>query len=360
MVAYSGKNASVPRYQCHRGRLDNMEAKCISFGGTSADDAISKEILQVVRPGAVAAAALAETQEAEHRDQGLETLALALQEARYAVERARRQYDASDPENRLVTAELERRWNAAMQKAHELEAKVEQERSRKPKPRPEPAALGRVGADLEVAWHSPAADARLKKRILRILIEEIVVEVDTDRSEVELVIHWKGGQHSVRRIPRRRRGQGGPRTSADVVEAVRQLAYLCKDKVIAGYLNRNGLQTAHGNRWSSMAVTSLRSKRKIPVYCAEAQRTAGWMNLTQAAGHLGIASKTLRRVAEQGEIQVLHPLQHGPWIFKRADLDDPTFRRRLAARLRGQLPPTGPVPRQLDLIESTTYRGEAL
>lgn len=360
MVAYSGKNASVPRYQCHRGRLDNMEEKCISFGGTSADDAVSKEILQVVRPGAVEAAALALTQEAEHRDQGLETLELALQEARYAMERARRQYDASDPENRLVTAELERRWNAAMQKVYELEAKSEQERSRKPMTRPDSAALGGMDADLEAVWHSPEAEVRLKKRILRALIEEVVVEVDEDRSEVELVIHWKGGQHSVRRIPRRRRGQGGPRTSADVVEAIRQLAYLCKDKVIAGYLNRNGLKTAHGNRWSSMAVTSLRSKRKIPVYCAEAQRTAGWMNLTQAAGHLGIASRTLRRVVEQGEIQALHPLQHGPWIFRRADLDDPTFRRHLEERLRGQLPPAGPDPRQLDLIESTTYRGEAL
>ena len=91
MVAYSGKNASVPRYQCHRGRLDNMEAKCISFGGTSADAAVSKEILNVVRPGAVEAAVLAVTQDKELRDQRVQTLTLELEAARYAAERARRQ-----------------------------------------------------------------------------------------------------------------------------------------------------------------------------------------------------------------------------------------------------------------------------
>ncbi len=360
MVAYSGKNASVPRYQCHRGRLDNMEAKCISFGGTSADAAVSREILHVVRPGAVEAAALAVTQDKELRDQRVQTLDLEFQAARYAAERARRQYDASDPENRLVTAELERRWNVALQKVHELEVKVEQELSREPAPRPDPADLGSLDVDLEAAWQSPETDTRLKKRIFRALIEEILVEIDVDRSEVELVIHWKGGLHSVRRVRRRRRGQGGPRTSADTIEAVRQLAYLCRDKTIAGYLNRNGIQTARGNRWSSMSVTSLRNKRKIPVYSPEAQCANGWMNLTQAAAHLGIASKTLRRAVEQGEIKALHPLRHGPWVFNRTELDDPTFRRRLEARLRGEIPPAGPDPRQLDLMKSTTYRGEAL
>ena len=360
MVAYSGKNASVPRYQCHRGRLDNMEAKCLSFGGTSADAAISEEILHVVRPGAVEAAALAVRQDKELRDQRLQTLDLELQAARYDAERARRQYDASDPENRLVTAELERRWNVTLQKVHELEVKAEQELSREPDPPPDPAQLGSLDGDLEAVWQSPETDARLKKRILRALIQEILVEIDVNRSEVELVIHWKGGLHSVRRVRRRRRGQGGPRTSSDIVEAVRQLAYLCTDKAIAGYLNRNGLKTAHGNRWSRMSVTSLRSKRQIPVHSPQAQRTDGWMNLTQAAAHLGIASKTLRRAVEQGEIKALHPLRQGPWVFKRTELDDPTFRRCLEARLRGELPPAGPDPRQLDLIKSTTYRGEAV
>ena len=155
MVAYSGKNASVPRYQCHRGRLDNLEAKCISFGGTSADAAVSEDILQVVRPGAVEAAALAVAQESEHRDQRVKALELELQATRYAVERARRQYDASDPENRLVTGELERRWNAALQKVHELEAKAEEELSASPR-----GGCSWMNSHKEKACHADPPDSR--------------------------------------------------------------------------------------------------------------------------------------------------------------------------------------------------------
>jgi hypothetical protein len=360
MVAYSGKNASVPRYQCHRGRLDTLEAKCLSFGGTSADAAVSNELLQVVRPGAIEAAVLAETQKQDIRAQRARALNLEVDEARYSAERAGRQYEASDPENRLVTAELERRWNAALQKAQELEAKAAKERCHDPSSCPDLASLGNLALDLEAVWLSHETDVRLKKRLIRALIEEVVVEVDEDRCEVELLIHWKGGLHSKQRIPRRRRGQGGPRTSTDVIDAVRQLAHLCRDKAIAGYLNRNGHLTARGHRWSRMSVTSLRTGQSIPVYSPETQDAAGWMNLTNAAAHLAIAPKTLRRAAEQGEIVALHPLKHGPWVFSRTDLDDPAFRRRMKARLSGQIPPTGPDLRQLNLMNSTTYRGEIL
>lgn len=360
MVAYSGKNASVPRYACHRGRLDNMESKCISFGGLSIDAAVSREILRVVQPCAVEAAVLAVTEETQRRDELIETLLLELKATRYAADLARRQYDAVDPDNRLVSAELERRWNVALQKVRELEAKVEQERLRSQPQPPDPDDFGGLGEDLKRAWEAAGTDVRLKKRVIRTLIEEIIVEIDVECSKVELVIHWKGGVHSVLRVPRRRRGQSGAHTSDDVIEAIRQLAYVCNDKTIAGYLSRNGVLTARGNRWSSMAVTSLRNKRGIAVYSPERQQEEGWMNLTEAAAHLGVTSKTLRRTVEQQEIKAMHPLHDGPWVFNRSDLDDPTFRQRFESRLSGQAHPTGPDDRQLSLAIATTYRGEAL
>jgi len=360
MVAYSGKNASVPRYQCHRGQLDNMEAKCISFGGLSVDAVVSGELLRVVQPCAVDAAVVAITEETHRRDELIETLLLELKAGRYAAELARRQYDAADPDNRLVTAELERRWNIALQKVRELEARVEQEQLRgQPQP-PDPSAIGSLSIDLDCAWNSPETDLRLKKRIIRTLIEEIVVDIDVERSEVELVIHWKGGVHSLLRIPRQRRGQGAPHTSADVVEAVRQLALVCNDKAIAGFLSRNGILTARGNRWTNTSVISLRSKRQIAVYSAERQRADGWMNLTEAAAHLQVAPKTLRRAVEHGDVKALHPLPDGPWVFNRADIDDPTFRQRFDNRQSDFATPAGPHDEQLTLEISTTYRGEAL
>ena len=360
MVAYSGKNATVPRYVCHRGRLDNMEAKCISFGGLLVDAAVSREILRVVQPCAVEAAVLAVTEETKRHDELIETLLLELKAARYAAELARRQYDAVDPDNRLVSAELEHRWNVGLQKVREVEATVEQEQRRRQSQPPDPDNLGDLGVDLDRAWKSPETDVRLKKRVIRTLVEEILVEIDVGRSEVELVIHWKGGVHSVLRVRRRRRGQSGAHTSDDVVAVVRQLAHVCNDKVIAGYLNRNDILTARGNRWARMSVTSLRNKKEIAVYSPGGQQAGGWMNLTEAAAHLDVVPKTLRRAAEQREINAMHPLHDGPWVFNRTDLDDPSFRQRLERRLSGHAPPAGPDDRQLTLAISTTYRGEAL
>lgn len=347
MVAYSGKNAAIPRYQCHRGRLDNLEAKCISFGGLSIDDAVSKEILRVVQPGAVEAAALAVSEESQQRDELIEALLIELKAARYEAQRAQRQYDGVDPDNRLVADELERRWNAALQKVHDLEAKIEQQRARSQPTPAEPVTYQSLAEDLSRVWNAPETDQRLKKRIIRTLIEELVVDIDVDRSEVELVIHWKGGVHSELRVRRRRRGQGAEQTSDDIVEAVRQLALICSDRMIAAYLNRNGVLTARGNRWSRALVTSLRSKRDIPVYSIERQRADGWMNLTDAAAHLGVTSKTVRRAIEQGELKAMHPLSDGPWVLNRAEVEklhnasDPST-------------PAGPKSKQLSLAISAT------
>lgn len=359
MVGYSGKDATVPRYQCHRGRLDNMDAKCISFGGLSIDVAVSREVIRVVQPCAVDAAALAVTQENHRHGEFIDALLLELKAARYEEGLARKQHNVVDPENRLVAAELERRWNAALQKVNEIEARVERAQVHE-QVELDREHLGALGADLTDAWDSPETDLRLKKRIIRTLIEEIVVDIDVDRSDIVLVIHWKGGVHSELRSSRRRRGQAGPRTGTDVVEAIRQLVLICNDKMVAAVLNRNGLVTVHGHRWSRTAIVSLRNKRGIAVHSSERQQAEGWMNLTEAAARLGVSPKTLRRAAEDGEISAMHPLHDAPWIFRRSDIDDPGFRERFEKRINGKMEPAGPDPRQLDLAIPTTYRGEAL
>ena len=347
LVTYLGKNSTVPRYQCQRGRLDGMEPKCISFGGLAVDTAVVGQTLLVVRPAAVDAARLVATQEADRRQEVVKALSLEVEAARYAAALLHRQYDAVDPDNRLVAAELERRWNEALQKVRTLEAKLHQERTRREPAPPNPDDLGRLEADLDCAWHAPDTDPRLKKRILGALIEDIVVDIDDDRHEVACVIHWKGGLHSEARVPRRRRGQNGSHTSADVVDAVRQLARICDDKLIAAYLNRNGILTARGNRWNHTAVTSVRTYRGIPVYRPQTQQAEGWMNLTAAAAYLGVASKTLRLEAERGAVAATRPLRDGPWLFNARDLDDPTFRQRLRHRLNRQDTPAGPNADQL-------------
>jgi hypothetical protein len=333
-VWYTGNAHNVLRYACHRGDLDNGEPRCISFGGFVVDTAMAKEVLRVVQPAAVAAAVVASEDAARQQDEVLAAWTRDLEAARYAEQRAQKQYDATDPENRLVADELERRWNQALQHVREIESRIEQHVQGQRQVRiPTREEFDELAADLEAVWNDPHTDGRLKKRIVRTLIEEVVVDVDAAAGEVILTIHWKGGVHTELRVPRRRRGQNISHTSPEIVEAVRTLAHICSDDLLASALNRSGLLTGRGNRWTRERVTALRTYHEIPCYDPDRRKAEGWMNLTEAASVLGISARTLRLAVERGEIEADHPLADGPWVFQRSVLEMPTA-AALVARVR--------------------------
>ena len=129
VVHYTGNQTKMLRYVCRRAQLDNAEPTCIAFGGIAVDEAISEALLEVVQPAAVEAALLAR-QRAEHaHDEVVAALEHDLKAAHYAADHAARQYDATDPDNRLVAAELERRWNAALQQVQAVEQRIDHQRS---------------------------------------------------------------------------------------------------------------------------------------------------------------------------------------------------------------------------------------
>ena len=348
-LRYSGAKHHLPRYSCSRGSLDNGEPHCIAFGGLSVDDAIENALLAVVGPGAIAAAAAAEKEAKEGRDQVREALGRDLEAARYAADRAFRQYDATDPANRLVAGELEARWNKALVHVAEVEGKIAAHDAEKAVPAVEPASLMTLATDLKSVWTAPTTDARLKKRIVRTLIHEVVADIDDKASEIVLFIHWVGGVHSEMRLPKRRRGQRNS-TSTDVIAAVRQLVLIAKDDLIAGILNRNGFTTGHGNRWTRERVTALRSHHRIPVYKAADDGIEPWLNLSDAAKLLHVSPKTLRLATEAGVIEAVHPLPDGPWIFSRAALSTLTARAITEQARQNPKRPAGSHPDQQTLF----------
>jgi len=227
----------------------------------------------------------------------------------------RNQFDAAEPDNRLVASELERRWNQALQKVRHAELRIEQERQRQRVETVRPEEFENVAQDFEAVWNHPATDGLLKRRMVRTLVEEVVVDIDDQRNEVIAVVHWKGGVHTELRVARLRRGRNRAQTPKETVEAVRVLARICSDDLIDGVLTRSGLLTGRGNRWSREAVTSLRNHQAIPCYNEDRREIEGWLNLSQAARRLGVSSATLRLAIERGEIEGEHPLPDGPWIL---------------------------------------------
>src|SRR5215469_14062755 len=228
-VAYSGKDGKVPRYSCRGATINHGADRCISFGGLRVDAAVESEVLRVLTPGAIEAALDNAQRAAEQTHEVMRALTLELEEARYQAARAERQYDTVEPENRLVAETLERRWNEALARVGELErrlAEIKSEQSRQPKP--DRARLLALSESFPEVWSNPATDYRTKKRLVRLLIEEIIASVVADQS-IQLTIHWKGDKHSILCVRRSRTGEHRHTTQREVVEVVRERARTLPD-----------------------------------------------------------------------------------------------------------------------------------
>jgi hypothetical protein len=159
--------------------MDNGEPRCIAFGELKVDDAIAAEILRVVQPGAVEAAMQAQQQELQHRDEVRAALMRDFEAARFAADRAFRQYDATDPQNRLVAAELELRWNRALERVSNLQERIDAHDREVPAPTSATTDnFESLASDLKTVWTDPSIDARLKKRIVRTLIHEVIADIE--------------------------------------------------------------------------------------------------------------------------------------------------------------------------------------
>lgn len=326
-VAYSGTNGDFPRYQCDLGAMETRDPRCISFGGLRVDARVVAEMLRVVQPAAIEAARHAADRHRAAHDEVVRALELELKAATYQANRARGRYDAVDPANRLVADELESRWNAALIRVREVEQRLAIEMQQAaPRADVDRDALLRLANDLDRTWNAPQVTPQTKKRLLRCVIHEIVVDLDDVKRDVILVVHWMGGVHTELHIGRPRRGENSVQTAKDIVEAVRLLALVLDDDLIAGVLNKNGFKTGRGNRWTQERVKSVRNNYDIAAHGADPTESARWMALKYAAAYVRLSPSALRRVAQRGEIPSHHPLPEGPWIFERAVLDQPDAR----------------------------------
>jgi len=320
-VAYSGVNGSAGRYHCRGSQMNHGGSACISFGGMRVDHAVGMEVIARVQPlGVEAALAAMETRGRENQEKRRQ-VELALEQARYETARARRQYDAVDPDNRLVAGELERRWNERLLATRALEDErdalaampdaslSEQDRQR----------LLALGCDLERAWNSPGATPATRKRIIRTLINEIVVCV-SDQT-LDLVVHWHGGDHTALKVKKNRTGQHRWSAAADVVDFVRSLARQMPDKYIAAVLNRAGKSTGRGNSWTRGRVNSLRNQQTIEPYREGERAERREVTLDEASAALNVSAYTVRRLIDDGTLPAQQLCKGAPWVIRSSDLD---------------------------------------
>lgn len=281
--------------------------------------AIAEEVLRVVEPMAIEASLQAERRHMENQGERQRIAELELQQARYEGSLAERRYAACDPDNRLIAAQLEKSWEAALRRVAACEARLEA--MRMPDPTGVMPDFTGLADDLKAAWNAPSVSMRARQRLLRALVTDIIADVDEAAREVVLTIHWRGGQHSQLRVRKPKTGEHGCRTPEAALAVMRSMASRWSDEDIATSLNRMGMPTGQGKTWTAHRVSSVRRVNGIHAY-RSAEKTGEWLTMTEAAIKLGVTNHKIRRLIKDRVLSAEQVVPGAPYQIRACDLDD--------------------------------------
>jgi DNA invertase Pin-like site-specific DNA recombinase len=346
-VVYSGNGGRVPRYSCRGDRSNRGSGSCLTIGSLRVDRAVVHNVLAAIQPAGIEAAVkVSECAQAENEEKR-QALELALERARYEANRARRQFDAVEPENRLVAGELEARWNQALEQVVALEMRIAAmgERSA-PLNEEQRTELMALGDDLRTVWEHPDAPVQLKKRILRTVLNEIIVQSERESHAHRLILHWAGGVHTELSVERNPSGQHRRQAERTVIDLVSELAKVCPDKAIAAILNRLGYKTGQEKNWNASRVAGLRGYHHIEPF----QKHDGWVTREQAAEELKVSNTVVKRLIREQTLPATQVVQCAPWVIDRKNLKLPAVQAQVQAVHNGRrLPLIVPGQAQLPL-----------
>jgi hypothetical protein len=232
------------RYQCQRRALDYAAATCQGLAGAPLEQLLAAQLLQVVTPAGLELSRRA-AQDCERQRAALDRhWRLRLERGRQDAERAARQYQAVEPENRLVARTLERQWEQALLALRTLEEEYDRFRQAQPLrlTAAERAQLEALAHDLPALWQSPQTSVTDKRQVMRLLVEQVVVWAPASSQEVQVQVHWAGGsvtEHQIRRpvrawaqvsdgaalLGRVRQGQAAGRTSGQIAAELNAAGY---------------------------------------------------------------------------------------------------------------------------------------
>lgn len=312
-VFYGMRSGHAHRYQCRGDDAHVGSRRCIGIGGVRVDRAIAAQIMEAISPLAVEAAIRAAEQITQAGDDVRQTVRRELEEAHYEASLAARRYEAVDPMKRLVARELESRWNAALERVAQLEqrlARMDTETASRPEIDRE--GLMALAHDLPAAWNAPGTTMRTKQRLTRILIQEIVIDLDDQAHEAIVTIHWAGGRHTEVRVARTRTGRYPDDRFPSPVEVIRKLGGQWPDRDLAVTMNRMRCKTSDGESWTTVRVRALRERLGIADFDSTLSRPKT-ISVDETAHRLKICVGSVLRLIRTGILPASQLMPSAPW-----------------------------------------------
>ena len=319
-VRYWGKSGTAARYLC-RGDFSTGGQYCLGFGGATVDKQISEQVLEAISPLALDASLKAAQSYEEAQRETTTALRRQIQQVEYEAARAFEQYDQVDPKHRLVADQLESRWNAKLEELKQLQEQLHalqetvitlSETDRQ--------MLMALGRHFRVLWYSDTCAVALKKKIIRILIQEIVVSLDDASQELTFIIHWHGGCHTTVSMRKPLSGAVKYKTPAQDIDVIRKMAVRYSDGEIARVLSKLGRTTARGKRWTQTRVAYTRKQYGIAAV-DKATLDPNILTLGQAVKDTGVSDTTLMKLIKKELLPCHQSVPYAPLEMKKTDLE---------------------------------------
>jgi DNA invertase Pin-like site-specific DNA recombinase len=259
-AAYRSK--AKPYYECMRRKLEG--SACRGLGAAAIDELLSEQVLRALEPAALELSLRAMKHVHEERERLHRHWQQRLERAGQEARRAERQYQAVEPENRLVARSLEQRWEAALRAQQALQE--EYDRFLREQPRAlsadERARVAALAKDIPALWRAPQTTAAERKEIVRLLVERVVVRVQADSERAEVEIAWRGGlttRHAVVRSVARYESLGDYPRLLERIGQLRREGLAIKE--VAKRLNQEGYRTPRSRKgYTSTSVRKLLSR----------------------------------------------------------------------------------------------------
>ncbi|MEE8058965.1 MAG: recombinase family protein [Pseudomonadales bacterium] len=338
ITRYQGHSGRIIRYQCPGRETEQGKQTCIHFGGGRVDQAVANNLLEVFSADGLEVAQRAIDTLSNNQSQVQRQRLLALEQARYEEQRARRQYHAVEPENRLVAVTLEENWNETLKKVAELENEIAdlevQADQLSEKDRAEIVSLAH---DLPFVWYHTESSPTIKKAIIRTVIKEIIACVENET--IQLKIHWHGGDHTQIEVRKNNRGETNKTIDKEVKKIIVVLARRMSDSHIAGFLNRQSKRTATGLTWTPQRVCSFRKDYQIPVYKPGEREQRGEITIDEVSAALNVSTNKVRKLIKQGIIPAEQVCFGAPWVIKQQVLQLEHVKKAVLTDVNCLLPP---------------------
>ena len=321
MVHYSGRNGSLHRYSCSRTYLkQGTRRPCQSIGGRRLDSTVVDAFLQAVNPASVQATARAIDQlQAEHEER-VRLGQLAVEQGEFEAGRRQRQFDACEPENRLVARTLETALEQALAEADQHRRALEALQRQRPAPLSdaERRALRRLAGNLGSIWNARTTTDQDRKQLLRALLDDVVLDVDRDHNSGAVELVWQGGARTALAVRLNHSGLKRTSASVDLIDLIRRLAQHSGDREVALVLSKQGRQTPTGLPFTAARVAGIRERAGIPAAPPPTHAREG-VSINEAAQQLGVCTQTIRRWLAEGLLPAEQTTPHAPWRISITD-----------------------------------------